>query len=195
MAPAIDVAILAHLFHAFDSTVKSLDAEGAGDGVLSTDRELAGRALELLERLPNQGEPVVSARTGRIQEFLADYDDPDPGHRHWSGLWSIYPGTRSSPTFMEPGTGAESLLQVSQRREIAGVCARAVTRPPLHRRHLPLAYVAAALRPSSHTQCMHITVRLVRPLEPTLKPLTTHQNHTRFLRPWPALGGAQNNGA
>jgi len=113
MAPAIDVAILAHLFHAFDATVKSLDSAGVGDGVLPTDRELAGRALELLQRLPNQGEPVVSARTGRIQEFLADYDDPDPGHRHWSGLWSIYPGTRSSPTFMEPGTsGAKSLLQV-----------------------------------------------------------------------------------
>lgn len=27
-----------------------------------------------------------------MNEYLLDYEEPDPGHRHWSGLWSVFPG-------------------------------------------------------------------------------------------------------
>jgi alpha-L-fucosidase 2 len=34
----------------------------------------------------------VSQRTGRLQEWIEDYDEPEPGHRHLSHLFGLHPG-------------------------------------------------------------------------------------------------------
>lgn len=75
----------------------------AGDGMSSeslTSADVSERLMDLsrrasaqLERLPNQGRPVVG-KDGLIREYrgIDASDLPDPGHRHWSGLWALYPG-------------------------------------------------------------------------------------------------------
>jgi alpha-L-fucosidase 2 len=31
---------------------------------------------------------------GQLQEWLEDYDEPDPGHRHISHLFALHPGNQ-----------------------------------------------------------------------------------------------------
>jgi alpha-L-fucosidase 2 len=56
---------------------------------LETDAEFQQRLADTLKRLP----PLqISAKTGRLQEWIKDYDEPEPGHRHISHLFALYPG-------------------------------------------------------------------------------------------------------
>jgi alpha-L-fucosidase 2 len=56
---------------------------------LETDAELQQRLADTLKRLP----PLqISTKTGRLQEWIKDYDEPEPGHRHISHLFALYPG-------------------------------------------------------------------------------------------------------
>ncbi|MDP2998317.1 MAG: glycoside hydrolase N-terminal domain-containing protein [Bryobacterales bacterium] len=45
----------------------------------------------------------ISPRTGRLQEWIEDYDEPDPQHRHTSHLFALHPGEqitlRGTPDF------------------------------------------------------------------------------------------------
>lgn len=36
----------------------------------------------------------ISPRTGRLQEWIEDYDEPEPHHRHVSHLFALHPGTQ-----------------------------------------------------------------------------------------------------
>lgn len=47
------------------------------------------QSREVLSALPPT---KVSARYGIIQEWLEDYEEAEPGHRHISQLFSLYPG-------------------------------------------------------------------------------------------------------
>lgn len=61
----------------------------AGLKELNISTSLADTVLEARERLA----PVkVSSRTGCIQEWIEDYREEDPGHRHVSHLFGLYPG-------------------------------------------------------------------------------------------------------
>jgi alpha-L-fucosidase 2 len=60
--------------------------------------DLLGRASEAgfrqeleaaLERLP---EYRISEKTGRILEWLEEYEEPEPGHRHMSHFYAFHPG-------------------------------------------------------------------------------------------------------
>lgn len=53
---------------------------------IDDDSALAMVASNLLAHLPNAGGwPLVGKTTGRIQEWLLDFEEPDPAHRHWCG--------------------------------------------------------------------------------------------------------------
>jgi alpha-L-fucosidase 2 len=39
----------------------------------------------------------VSKKTGRLQEWVEDYDETEPGHRHMSHLYGLYPSDEISP--------------------------------------------------------------------------------------------------
>jgi alpha-L-fucosidase 2 len=47
----------------------------------------------------------ISPKTGRLQEWIEDYDEPEPGHRHMSHLFGLHPGTQitasSNPEMLE----------------------------------------------------------------------------------------------
>jgi alpha-L-fucosidase 2 len=55
---------------------------------LGVDAEFRGRVAAALDRLP----PLKIGRHGQLQEWLEDYDEPDPGHRHISHLFALHPG-------------------------------------------------------------------------------------------------------
>lgn len=53
------------------------------------DPEFKQELQSALERLaPLQ----ISPKTGRLQEWLEDYAEPEPGHRHMSHLYALHPG-------------------------------------------------------------------------------------------------------
>jgi alpha-L-fucosidase 2 len=56
---------------------------------LQTDTAFQDRLSATLKRLP----PLkISDKTGRLQEWIKDYDEPEPGHRHISHLFALFPG-------------------------------------------------------------------------------------------------------
>lgn len=70
--------------------------------ILDTDIEFRGQLEAALKRLaPLQ----ISAKTGRLQEWIEDYEEPEPGHRHMSHLFGLHPGhminKEETPDFFE----------------------------------------------------------------------------------------------
>lgn len=57
--------------------------------VLQKPSVLSDRANRILERLPKLG----IGRHGQLKEWLEDYDEAEPGHRHISHLYGVYPGS------------------------------------------------------------------------------------------------------
>ena len=56
--------------------------------VLEEDAEFRAELVSALERLaPLQ----ISKKTGRLQEWVFDYDEPEPGHRHMSHMYALHP--------------------------------------------------------------------------------------------------------
>ena len=68
----------------FTNCVRAIDLLGqASEAGFRQELEAA------LERLP---EYRISQKTGRIQEWLEEYEEPEPGHRHMSHLYAFHPG-------------------------------------------------------------------------------------------------------
>jgi alpha-L-fucosidase 2 len=62
---------------------------------LGTDAEFRAECERALERLaPLQ----ISKKTGRLQEWVEDYDEPEPQHRHTSLLFGLHPGRQITMT-------------------------------------------------------------------------------------------------
>jgi len=61
--------------------------------ILGTDQEFASRLAVAKKRLP----PVRINSKGVIQEWIKDYDEPEPGHRHMSHLLGLYPMAQFTP--------------------------------------------------------------------------------------------------
>ena len=56
--------------------------------VLGGDVDFRAELVSALERLaPLQ----ISEKTGRLQEWVFDYDEPEPGHRHMSHMYGLHP--------------------------------------------------------------------------------------------------------
>lgn len=69
--------------------------------VMNTDSGFADILLQTLSKLP----PLkISQRYGTIQEWINDYEETEPGHRHISQLFGLYPGdsiNESNPQIYE----------------------------------------------------------------------------------------------
>lgn len=77
MSPAMDTQILAALFR------RCL----AGAAELGEDGPFEAEVADALRRLP----PMRVGRHGQLQEWLEDHDEWEPGHRHLSHLFAVYP--------------------------------------------------------------------------------------------------------
>lgn len=79
MGPSMDIQIVRELFEACLS----------GGRLLANDEPFGAMLAELLCRLPK---PRVGAH-GQLQEWLEDYEEVHPGHRHISHLFALHPGS------------------------------------------------------------------------------------------------------
>ncbi|MFW5829389.1 MAG: glycosyl hydrolase family 95 catalytic domain-containing protein [Planctomycetota bacterium] len=83
-APTIDIALVRECFGNCIAASERLDSDHA------FAEELRG----LQARLPPY---QISPRDGRLQEWIADYDDAEPGHRHISHLYAVFPAAEITP--------------------------------------------------------------------------------------------------
>jgi alpha-L-fucosidase 2 len=84
LGPTMDNQILRELFtHALEAA-----------NVLGIDHE--PMLAELRAALPRLPQNRVGT-DGRLLEWAKEYAEPEPGHRHISHLWGVYPGTQIAP--------------------------------------------------------------------------------------------------
>ena len=92
---AMDSAILDLLFRRTRETA----------GILGLDADLR----EEIETARLQLPPLTIGRSGRLLEWPEDYEETEPGHRHISHLFALYPGDQISPT------GTPALAEAARR--------------------------------------------------------------------------------
>jgi alpha-L-fucosidase 2 len=81
--PTMDMQIIRDVFASFVEAAQQLQADSA----------LVAEVRSARERLaPNQ-----IGRRGQLQEWLDDWDEIEPEHRHLSPLWGLFPGREISP--------------------------------------------------------------------------------------------------
>ena len=86
MMPTMDIEILSGLFDSYIQT----------EELLNLDPELAQKAKAARRKLP----PLRVGKYGQLMEWLEDYEEREPGHRHISHAFGLYPGstiTRETP--------------------------------------------------------------------------------------------------
>lgn len=85
-AATMDLMIVRDLL---TNCIAAIDALDAGEGTF--ERELRAEMTDALDRLA----PVqISPRDGRLQEWIEDYDEPEPGHRHMSHMYGLHPAAQ-----------------------------------------------------------------------------------------------------
>ena len=79
----MDAQILRELFIAFTSTCRILDR----------DHDFSEKISEIQNKLPR----TKVGKDGGIMEWLYEYGEAEPGHRHMSHLFGLFPGNEISP--------------------------------------------------------------------------------------------------
>lgn len=62
-------------------------------GLLGVDEDFRKKLEEAVRKLP----PLQIGSRGQLQEWLEDYDEAQPEHRHFSHLYALYPGSQITP--------------------------------------------------------------------------------------------------
>ena len=83
MGPAMDTQIVHALF---TRLIRASE-------ILGVDPDFRARLVSAVAKLP----PITIGKHGQIQEWLEDYDEQDPGHRHISQLFALSPGNQITP--------------------------------------------------------------------------------------------------
>ena len=77
--------------------------------ILGEDEAFADTLRQVMKDLP----PVkVSPSLGGIQEWIEDYKEADPGHRHMSHLLGLHPGTQITPSTPELFAAAQKTIEL-----------------------------------------------------------------------------------
>ncbi|OQE28673.1 hypothetical protein PENSTE_c003G10304 [Penicillium steckii] len=80
----VDIQIIDAVLGAFESVANEL----------AVNSEITERARVSRQRLL----PMKISPSGYLQEWATDYTEVEPGHRHTSHLWALYPGNAINPT-------------------------------------------------------------------------------------------------
>ena len=83
VASTMDIAILKELFEIYETICGILDEKDA----------LLDQVKAIKEKLP----PYCIGKHGQLQEWLIDFEESDPHHRHISHLYGLYPGNQITP--------------------------------------------------------------------------------------------------
>jgi len=100
LSPSMDSQILHDLF---SNTIRASE-------VLDTDASFRAKLAATLDRLPK---PRIG-KHGQLQEWMEDYDEREPGHRHMSHLFALHPG--SQITLRRTPELAKAARRVLERR-------------------------------------------------------------------------------
>jgi alpha-L-fucosidase 2 len=84
MGPTMDQVLVRDLFVFCKEAAESLQ----------TDDDLQLKLEEVISLLP----PLKVGKSGQLQEWLEDYEEAQPEHRHLSHLVALYPGNQVTPT-------------------------------------------------------------------------------------------------
>ncbi len=90
VSPTMDIEIIGGL----------LDFYCECEKILNIDTEAAARAAEIRKKMP----PLRIGKHGQLMEWQKDYDEQEPGHRHVSHAFALYPGNEineSTPELMK----------------------------------------------------------------------------------------------
>jgi len=98
----IDIEIINELFGDFLKAAQ----------VLGRDAELCAQVEEASAKLP----PIkIGQRYGTIQEWIEDYEEAEPGHRHVSHLFGLHPGTSINAETPELFAAAKRTIERRRR--------------------------------------------------------------------------------
>ena len=78
--PSVDTEIIHDLFTHVISASR----------ILNRDAEFRAALESALAKLP----PLQIGKHGQLQEWIEDFDEPEPGHRHMSHLFALHPGSQ-----------------------------------------------------------------------------------------------------
>ncbi len=90
LSPTMDIEIIRGLFEMYIKT----------EELLGINAEQKAEAEAAYKKLP----PLKIGARGQLQEWQEDYDEPEPGHRHISHAFALYPGweiNRNTPELMD----------------------------------------------------------------------------------------------
>ena len=93
----MDSEIIRELFSAAEKTCL----------ILERDAAFADKLRETAAKLP----PVKAGKNGGIMEWMHDYEEAEPGHRHISHLFALYPAAQINDSTPELKKGAEITLE------------------------------------------------------------------------------------
>ncbi|KAE8394108.1 Six-hairpin glycosidase-like protein [Aspergillus alliaceus] len=97
IAPTMDNSLLSSLFLSVIQTCKIL-------GINNTDTAQAASSLARIK-------PPQIGSYGQILEWRKEYEESEPGHRHMSPIFGLYPGTQMTPVINSTlAAGAKILL-------------------------------------------------------------------------------------
>jgi alpha-L-fucosidase 2 len=99
-APSMDIELLGELFAHCE----------AASLVLGVDAGLRARLAQARLRLP----PLQVGSRGQLQEWIRDYPEAEPQHRHTSHLYGLYPGSSIDPE-ATPGLAAAARRSLELR--------------------------------------------------------------------------------
>jgi alpha-L-fucosidase 2 len=83
MGPYMDTEITRQLF------TRVIDAST----ILGIDADFRAKVKASMNRLP----PFQIGKYGQLQEWMEDYEEKEPGHRHVSQLFALHPGNQITP--------------------------------------------------------------------------------------------------
>ena len=104
MGPTIDMQIVRELFSNCIAAAR----------VLGLDAEFARR----LETARSKLAPHQVGKHGQLQEWLEDYDEAEPQHRHVSHLYGLHPGNQITPRGT-PGLAAAARVTLERRGDVS----------------------------------------------------------------------------
>ncbi|MGQ7869226.1 glycoside hydrolase family 95 protein [Sunxiuqinia sp. sy24] len=96
-APTMDIQIINELFKYCKKAAR----------IVGGEEKLLDRINEAEKLLP----PVVIGEDGTIQEWIKDYREAEPGHRHMSHLLGLHPGTTITPETVDLFEAAQKTIE------------------------------------------------------------------------------------
>lgn len=114
---AMDVQIISALFNAYISTVSLPESRYFYlEDQRLCDPHLHATVSSCLERLPPHR---ISPKHGNLQEYAEDYAEVEPGHRHFSHLFALFPGNTITPV-STPDLADACRITLSRRLQHGG---------------------------------------------------------------------------